>query len=68
MWRYYGTSTHRYPKISLSEERRLISEAQKGSKKSRDEIVFRHISFLKFRFLKERNEKLSQGKHMTNLK
>ena len=49
MWRYYGASTHRYPKISLSEERRLISEAQKGSKKSRDEIVFRHISFLKFR-------------------
>jgi len=49
MWRYYGASTQRYSKISLSEERRLISEAQRGSKKSRDEIVFRHISFLKFR-------------------
>ena len=49
MWRYYGASTQRYPKISLSEERRLILEAQRGSKKSRDEIVFRHISFLKFR-------------------
>lgn len=52
MWRYYGASTQRYPKISLSEERCLILEAQKGSpgsKKSRDEIVLRHISFLKFR-------------------
>lgn len=49
MWRYYGASTQRYPKISLSEERRLVSEAQKGSKKSRDDIVFHHISFLKFR-------------------
>jgi DNA-directed RNA polymerase specialized sigma subunit len=49
MWRSYGVTVQRYPKISLSEERRLISEAQKGSKKSRDEIVFRHISFLRFR-------------------
>ena len=49
MWRYYGISTQRYPKISLSEERRLISEAQKGSRKSRDELVLRHISFLRFR-------------------
>jgi DNA-directed RNA polymerase specialized sigma subunit len=36
-------------KISLSEERRLISKAQKGSKKSRDELVLRHINFLSFR-------------------
>ena len=49
MLRSYNAITQRYPKISLSEERRLILEAQKGSKKSRDEIVFRHISFLKFR-------------------
>ena len=49
MWRSYDVTVQHYPKISLSEERRLISEAQKGSKKSRDEIVFRHISFLKFR-------------------
>ena len=49
MWRSYSVTVQRYPKISLSEERRLISEAQKGSKKSRDELVFRHISFLKFR-------------------
>ena len=49
MWRSYGVTVQRYPKISLSEERRLISEAQKGSKKIRDELVFRHISFLRFR-------------------
>ena len=49
MWRSYDVTVQRYPKISLSEERRLISEAQKGSKKSRDELVLRHISFLKFR-------------------
>ena len=33
----------------MSEERRLISKAQKGSKKSKDEIVLRHIGFLIFR-------------------
>ena len=49
MRRYYNGVIQHYPKISLSEERRLISEAQKGSKKSRDELVLRHISFLKFR-------------------
>ena len=49
IWRSYGVTVQRYPKISLSEERRLISEAQKGSKKSRDEIIFRHMGFLKFR-------------------
>ena len=41
-----------YPKISLSEERRLISKAQKGSRKSKNELVLRHISFLKFRIYK----------------
>jgi len=49
MWRSCNAINHRYPKISLSEERRLISEAQKGSRKSRDELVLRHISFLRFR-------------------
>ncbi|RKY30878.1 MAG: hypothetical protein DRP74_06055 [Candidatus Omnitrophota bacterium] len=42
-----------YPKISLSEERKLISKAKKGSKKSRDELIFRHIGFLKFRIHKK---------------
>ena len=49
MLRSYSAIAQCYPKISLSEERRLISEAQKGSKKSRDELVLRHIEFLKFR-------------------
>ena len=49
MWESYRDIIQSYPKISLSEERRLISKAQKGSKKSKDEIVLRHIGFLIFR-------------------
>ena len=49
MRRYCSITAKRYPKILLSKERRLISEAQKGSKKSRDELVLRHINFLRFR-------------------
>ncbi|MHC4124520.1 MAG: hypothetical protein ACYSSI_13170 [Planctomycetota bacterium] len=52
MWKLYNDTIRRYPKISLSEERRLIAKAQKGSKKSKDEIIFRHISFLIFRIHK----------------
>jgi hypothetical protein len=52
MWKHYSAIVRRYPKISLSEERQLILEAQKGSKKSKDEIVFRHIGFLIFRIHK----------------
>ncbi len=42
----------KYPKITLSEERHLILQAQNGSKESRDEIVLRHIDFLNFRIRK----------------
>jgi len=49
----YNDIVRQYPKISLSEERKLILKAQKGSKKCRDEIVLRHISFLKFRIHKK---------------
>lgn len=49
MWEAYSDIVRCYPKIPLSEERRLISEAQKGSKESKDELVLRHISFLIFR-------------------
>ena len=49
MWKSYRNIIQDYPKISLPEERRLISKAQKGSKKSKDEIVLRHIGFLIFR-------------------
>lgn len=48
MSEFYKT-IQRYPKISLSEERRLIAKAQNGSKKSRNEIVLHHIEFLRFR-------------------
>lgn len=52
MWKYYKHIIRYYPKIPLSEERRLISKAQKGSKKSKDELVLRHVSFLIFRIHK----------------
>jgi DNA-directed RNA polymerase specialized sigma subunit len=52
MWKTYRHIIKRYPRISLSEERRLIHKAQKGSKKSKDELVLRHISFLIFRIHK----------------
>ncbi len=52
MWKFYSGIVRRYPKITLSEERRLILKAQKGSKKSKDEIVLRHVGFLIFRIHK----------------
>jgi DNA-directed RNA polymerase specialized sigma subunit len=52
MWKAYRNVIRRYPKISLSEERRLIFKAQKGSKKSKDKIVFHYIGFLIFRIHK----------------
>ena len=39
----------RYKKISLAKERQLIAQAQKDSRKSRDELVLRHLSFIAFR-------------------
>jgi DNA-directed RNA polymerase specialized sigma subunit len=52
MWKTYRHIIRSYPRISLSEERRLIQKAQNGSKKSKDELVLRHISFLIFRIHK----------------
>jgi DNA-directed RNA polymerase specialized sigma subunit len=52
MWKSHDGIVRRYPKISLSEERQLILKAQKGSKKSKDELVLRHIGFLIFRIHK----------------
>lgn len=52
MWKAYRDIIRRYPRLSLPEERRLISKAQKGSRKSKDEIVLRHIGFLIFRIHK----------------
>ena len=52
MRKAYRYIIKKYSKISLEDERRLIYKAQKGSKKSRDELVFRHIDFLVFRIYK----------------
>ena len=52
MWESYSHIKRCYPKITLSEERRLILKAQKGSKKAKDELVLRHVSFLVFRIHK----------------
>jgi len=52
MWKHYRELAHRYPKISLAEERRLIALAKKGSDKSAEEIVLRHIGFVIFRLHK----------------
>ena len=52
MWNTYKPIIQKYPRISLFEERRLIQTAQKGSKKSMDELVLRHVGFLIFRIHK----------------
>ena len=52
MWESYSHIKRCYPKITLSEERQLILKAQKGSKKAKDELVLRHVSFLVFRIHK----------------
>lgn len=46
MWEVYRKTLKAYPKLSLEDERRLISKAQKGSSKSTDEIVLRHLGFV----------------------
>ena len=43
---FINRSIQEYAKISLSEERHLIKKAQKGSAKSKDELILRHIGFL----------------------
>jgi DNA-directed RNA polymerase specialized sigma subunit len=52
MWKYYNSIARCYSKLSLLEERQLISKAQKGSKKSREELVLRHVGFVIFRIHK----------------
>lgn len=49
MWKAYHKIMRQYCKIPLAEERRLIAQAQKGSEKSAEEIVLRHIGFVAFR-------------------
>jgi len=52
MWEEYRCTARKYPKLSLSEERHLISKAQKGSKKSKEELILRHVGFVIFRIHK----------------
>jgi len=52
VWEGYNCIARRYPKLSLPEERRLILKAQKGSKKSKEELILRHVGFLIYRIHK----------------
>lgn len=49
MWNTYRELARRYPDMSLSEERRLIAQAQSGSPESVQELVLRHVGFVIFR-------------------
>lgn len=49
MWDFINRNSQKYAKISLSEERSLIAKAQRGSARSRDELLLRHVKFLIFR-------------------
>lgn len=52
MFENYRHLIHKYPKISLYQERRLIKQAQGRSKARKEELVLRHISFVIFRIHK----------------
>lgn len=52
MFKTYRHLRHKYPKISLYQERRLIKQAQGRSKKKKNELVERHIWFVIFRINK----------------
>lgn len=51
-WKAYLKLARQYQKSPLSEERRLIAQAKKGSQKSTEEIILRHIGFVIFRIHK----------------
>lgn len=53
MFKTYHIISHEYPKISLDEERRLIAQAQRRCNGKANEIVMRHISFVRFRINKK---------------
>ena len=52
MFETYSHLRHKYPKISLYQERRLIKKAQGRSKKKKNELVERYIWFVIFRINK----------------
>ena len=49
MWGAYNEIVHRFPRLPLDQERKLIARAKRGSRKCRDEIVLRHVGFVIFR-------------------
>lgn len=52
MFETYQRLKHKYPKISLYQERRLIKQAQGRSRAKKHELVERHIWFVIFRINK----------------
>ncbi len=53
MWKSYSQILHKYPKLSLVEERRLIAKAKRGSRAEIEELVLRHVGFVIFRIHKK---------------
>lgn len=53
MFESYRRKLHRYPALTLVEERRLIAKAKKGSQKEIEELVLRHLGFIIFRIHKK---------------
>ena len=49
MWTAYREIARQYDRLPLRQERRLISKAQRGSAKSTEEIVMRHVGFVMYR-------------------
>ena len=52
MWETYRKIIQQYPPIPIETERALITLAQRGSRKSRNEILLRHVGFLIYRLHK----------------
>jgi len=49
VWKDIRRAISEFPALSLIEERRLIAEAKKGSRKAIEELVLRHLNFIAFR-------------------
>ena len=52
-WGSYSGLSRKYPSLSLTEERELISRAQKGETDIANEIVLMHLGFVIFRLNKK---------------
>ena len=49
MWDADRTVAHQYPAMSLDDERQLIAQAQHGVTDCAQELVLRHVGFVRFR-------------------